>query len=779
MTTFFAQTGQNTDGNDVIQGLGGADTIDAGLGVNTVYGGDGSDVITSVAGRSQSFYGDAGNDYMISGAGADLLSGGDGNDTLQGGAGSNTLMGDAGNDYLYVSGSVDRINTVNMLYGGLGDDVIEDTSWGSRQIFGGDGNDTAFATIWANGAAGSRFDGGLGTDALLLRVSNEGPTGTVVPSAVKFGAVAGGQDLVINGAVAAHVTGFESVLLNVKADSVALAGGAEADVFEVASAAGSIATGVGKDTVRLTGNIGQVALDGGAGIDLLQIDGSTMTSAMVLDISKATGAFSVGALALRVVKGFERLSFLSGAGDDVIRPGAGDDVLTGGAGRDDLYGGDGNDLLTGLRDETLSGGNGNDTLLAGDATDTTNAFNLLYGGAGNDSFQAVHWGNQRIYGGIGDDVITAVLHGDAVNTSGYYGGTGLDSLNLTIVADRADGSAMATSIAFDTFKDRQDLVINGVTAAHVDTVETLSLTAAVASATLTGADEVDNFTISHAVNAHIASGAGDDRTQVSHVSGTLALDGGTGTDLLIVAQALSDQAITLDMTTGVLTLGSAPAGSVTGFEKLILWGSSAADVVHAGAGDDQIGAQPGVYYPNFSPEAGNDLFDGGAGNDLICGGEGFDTLIGGTGNDILYGGSGNDLIYGGDGTDVITGGAGVDTLGGGLGSDTFVFQSVTDSGTKAGQIDVINFFTVAPGHPWAIDRIDLSAIDAVAASATSNEAFAYIGTAAFTGLGQVRAVQVGADTHIEVNNAGSLAADMKILLTQFTATQLGAEDFVL
>ncbi len=113
---------------------------------------------------------------------------------------------------------------------------------------------------------------------------------------------------------------------------------------------------------------------------------------------------------------------------------------------------------------------------------------------------------------------------------------------------------------------------------------------------------------------------------------------------------------------------------------------------------------------------------------------------------VLAGGAGNDRLDGRAGNDLLFGQAGKDTLIGGTGSDRFVFQLVTDSTVAAP--DEINDFTVNPAATAAfIDRIDLSAIDARAGVA-GNDAFTFIGSAAFTAEGQIRAVASGADTLI-------------------------------
>ncbi|MDB5582492.1 MAG: Peptidase M10/serralysin-like protein, partial [Bradyrhizobium sp.] len=80
---------------------------------------------------------------------------------------------------------------------------------------------------------------------------------------------------------------------------------------------------------------------------------------------------------------------------------------------------------------------------------------------------------------------------------------------------------------------------------------------------------------------------------------------------------------------------------------------------------------------------------------------------------------------GGAGIDRLVGGIGVDTMNGGGGVDTFAF-AFGDSSAASGQHDRINGFIAG------VDRIDLSGIDAIAASG-ANDLFRFIGTSAFSG----------------------------------------------
>jgi Ca2+-binding RTX toxin-like protein len=137
----------------------------------------------------------------------------------------------------------------------------------------------------------------------------------------------------------------------------------------------------------------------------------------------------------------------------------------------------------------------------------------------------------------------------------------------------------------------------------------------------------------------------------------------------------------------------------------------------------------------------------------------------------LTGNGGDDRLDGMAGDDVLVGGTGLDRLSGGTGIDRFDFNAITESTVAAAGRDTIADFNEA-----ATDVIDLSTIDANTAIA-GNGTFSFIGAAAFSGLGQVRAYAAGANTYVDINSTGSNAADMRIVLTGLHT--LDAADFAL
>jgi Ca2+-binding RTX toxin-like protein len=205
------------------------------------------------------------------------------------------------------------------------------------------------------------------------------------------------------------------------------------------------------------------------------------------------------------------------------------------------------------------------------------------------------------------------------------------------------------------------------------------------------------------------------------------------------------------------------------------------DDFRAGEGDDIFIAKTG---------AGSDVIDGGAGFDTIKAGAAnapindaalvsieaisangvFGVKLVGTGAadimnyagmtltriDSINGGTGSDTIIGSQTNDRIMGGIGRDTMTGGSGADTFVFAAIADSDVGSTKADYITDFLSGA------DKIDLIATYADTLL-PGDQAFVFIGSSTFTGLGQLR---IGVDSEGNValfgNMTGSLAADFQI-----------------
>ena len=260
--------------------------------------------------------------------------------------------------------------------------------------------------------------------------------------------------------------------------------------------------------------------------------------------------------------------------------------------------------------------------------------------------------------------------------------------------------------------------------------------------------------------------------------------------------------VTIDLLHPWLNAGAAADDTLIDIHNV--WGSKAGDSL---TGDDAGDVLKGL--------AGTDTIIGGTGNDTIDGGTGADSMAGGTGDDTYYidnvgdvvteaAGAGSDTIFtrityalvagnsveflrasvdtgirltgneiansirGGAGNDTLIGGGGGDTLVGGGGADQFRLSLLADSTTDATGRDRIIDFSAAEG-----DTIDLHIIDAVAHS-PGNQAFTFIGTAAFSGAeGELRYAPSGPNTLLTGDVNGDKLPDFAIILNgahSFTAS---------
>ncbi len=247
---------------------------------------------------------------------------------------------------------------------------------------------------------------------------------------------------------------------------------------------------------------------------------------------------------------------------------------------------------------------------------------------------------------------------------------------------------------------------------------------------VTGTPTADRLHAADVGDSILMGNGGDD--QLFGGAGQTRMEGGTGDDLYFVTSArdlvvertgggldtvyasidyrLPDEVETLRLAAPDLTArGNGLANKITG--------TAGRDRIDGAAGDDSlVGLE------------GRDILDGAAGDDNLNGGAGRDSLTGGSGADLLNGGDGDDRLWGGAGADQIEGGSGDDRLSGGRGADVFLFRP-----DAIGDHDVVIDFSAAQG-----DRIGLSLIDADAGTAV-NDAFRFIGTAAFSGhAGELR-----------------------------------------
>ncbi len=163
-TTFLndrANATHGMDGNDVINAMGGNDTVWGRSGDDIIRGGSGNDKL----------YGDSGDDKICGDDGNDIINGGSGYDLLMGDAGNDKINGDSGDDVIYGGNGNDTLqgnSGDDIIYGGDGNNIMAGDS-GDDFMYGGSGSDF----FWG-GSGADYMDGGLGWDHVSYKNSDAG-----------------------------------------------------------------------------------------------------------------------------------------------------------------------------------------------------------------------------------------------------------------------------------------------------------------------------------------------------------------------------------------------------------------------------------------------------------------------------------------------------------------------------------------------------------------------------------------------------------------------------
>jgi glycerophosphoryl diester phosphodiesterase len=515
----------------------------------------------------------------------------------------------------------------NLINGTSGNNSLTATTNPDR-ILGNGGNDTITSTV-ANAGQNDLFDGGIGTDTLVI---SGGTASTALTLNVANIANTSNQLSGISGLV---VQNFES--------------------FDFANFLGTLnATGsTGNDTI--TAGAGNDTLDGGAGTNTLRGGVGDDTYIISTSTNTITEAANAGIDTVRSSVNYTLATNV----ENLVLTGTTDLNGTGNTLNNTLTGNIGNNILNGgAGTDTLIGGTGNDTYIVDSTTDT------ITDSAGTDTIQSsvnlslVNYAtieNLTLTGtaliGTGNS-LNNIITGNGENNS-LNGGAGTDTLiggtgNDTYVVDSTT-DAITDSAGTDTIQSSVNLSLVGYA-----TIENLTLTG---TALIGTGNSLNNIITGNSGNNSLSGGAGND-----------SLVGGTGNDTYLfsitttslgadtITEAVVGGQDTIDFTgtTAVIRLNlgiTTTQTLVANGSKLTLTAANTIENVIAGIGADRI--------------IGNGLNNrlvGGAGNDALVGGAGNDALVGGAGNDILTGGAGND-VFGFEGNAAFTvASQGLDTI---------------------------------------------------------------------------------------------------------------------
>ncbi len=474
--------------------MGGNDTIDGGLGYDTIYGSDGNDLIYG-GNSDDSLHGDAGDDTIYGGRNADTIWGGAGDDYLVGGGPNDTssdvLFGGTGTDTLVaISGlsardtllgcqGADRIIgdgdssvsyeitddyiTVNFtaVYvdlrlqdgvtaqsgGSDGNDAIGDILTGIRHAAGSFGSDTLIGNH-----EGNELYGLEGDDLLVGNEGNDVLWGFNHDDTLEGGE---GEDIIFGG------MGFDMVSYEHSAQGVHIdlqvtgsgpavqSGAGEENGDEIWFCEGIIGSSHGDTLVATTQDaFGEISLEnrleGRGGDDILAglSSGDTLDGGEgrdTADYSLSTAAVSID-LTLQdgVAVQSGGATGNDGEGDVLISI----ENVTGSAFDDTLMGDAGDNVLNGMGGcDILTGAAGDDTLVAGSE-------DILDGGSGFDTFR------------LADDAGTGgLLDLSALTGAGRV--TGVESVDVTGDADDANTLTLTAADVLDTTGGTDTLWVQG------------------------------------------------------------------------------------------------------------------------------------------------------------------------------------------------------------------------------------------------------------------------------------------------------------------------------
>ena len=454
-------------------GLGGADTLNGGIGADAMIGGAGNDtyfvdnagdtvaeslndgidrIVTSinlslsVAGRFDV------ENLTLSGGAVTGVGNGLGNQIV-GNNVANTISGLGGDDTLFGLGGNDN------MFGGIGNDVLNG-GVGADTMRGELGSDTYFVDNGGDvvidfGAGIDRIVSSISTSLSLagrLTVENLTLAGTAV---VGIGNGLGNQIVGDNVANTLSGLGGDNSLFGLGGNDN-MFGGTGNDLLNGGVGADTMRGELGNDTY-VVDNVGDVVIDFGAGIDRivssistslspagrLTVENLTLTGTAVAGFGNALNNVIIGDNVnnnLVGLGGNDRL--IGGVGADTLQGGVGNDFHHGGVGVDTIITGAGSDTI--LFDAPLGIANADRVLDFAPAFDTMLLENAVFTGLTQGAFLPA--GDFVIGAGAGDATDRIIYN--SVNGNLFFDSDGTGAAAQVLFANLATGLALTNNDFF-------------------------------------------------------------------------------------------------------------------------------------------------------------------------------------------------------------------------------------------------------------------------------------------------------------------------------------------
>jgi len=654
------------------------DTLSGMGGSYTIRGGAGNDIITG-DNHSVELNGDSGNDVLTGSSAADILDGGTGDDQITGGDGSDTIYGSLGNDAIHGGDHNDTSDSLD--YSSISDENVAVTITAK-------GAGTVSISTFSQSFDGiDNLSGGAGTADTINFASLPGTHGVQAT----LGTSATYWDEATSANVTVGIDNFEKIIGTDYGDTIK----------GLSNDDDTILAGGGNDSIIATK--GFDSIDGGAGEDLLSLTyAASMWGAWYSwDSLTGTGTVTIGGgsdSGAANVTTFTGIEYITGGhlfptgtiGNDILISNYLDNTLHGLAGTDTLdY-----SQYVGQKGITLQEAEADDTSLT--IIDTNHATDTV-------------------------DGVEKIILNDYDYSSGIAGGNSISDEMLHALMD-----AGATTFTLDASLLTSGKYLN-FDASSVTSAYNIEVTGGADADTITGGggnDTIDGGTGDDSLgggggNDTIDGGDGND-TFIGSL-GNDVIHGGAGSNTLDYSNLDDTHSITVAFNTSGVGTVSLDSTSTQTFDNIqVLKGTAGLDTLDyrtLGGATVALNENNGVVtieYPidndtaevivsGFERIILNDApsYDGGIYlstatlSGLMGTGSGTFTLDAShmKSNSLSLNANGVDSsfnlsVIGGGADDYITGGAGADTLQGGAGTDTLNYHAETGGGAISFGYDV-------------------------------------------------------------------------------------------